>query len=274
MLKLYVYGYLNRVSSSRRLERECGRNIEVMWLLRRLQPDFKTIADFRRDNAVALRAACAAFVQFCRRGGLLGGKRVGIDGSKFEAAASRDSVMTRAQLTRDRAEIEKRIAQYLAQLDQADEDNEDGTGLQRNRVQRALERLKRRDERLERFEQAMDAEGRDEHCETEPESRLMRSGREGTVLGYNVQTAVDEASGVIVHHEVTQESGDTRLLLPTAQGAQRALRGRDARGAGRCGLRQRRASAALRGQRHDGDGATPGDPWGARRPDPEGAVPL
>jgi hypothetical protein len=174
LLKLYVYGYLNRVSSRRRLERECARNTEVMWRLRRLRPDFKTIADLRRDNAVALRAACSAFVQFCRRGGLLGGKRVGIDGSKFKAAASRDSVMTRAQLTRDRAEIEKRIAQYLAQLDQADEHNEDGAG-------RAA-----------------------------------------------------------------------------------CTRGRDARGAGRCGLRQRRASAALRGQRHDGDGAAPGDRRGAR----------
>ncbi|MCZ8103411.1 MAG: transposase, partial [Burkholderiales bacterium] len=87
LLKLYVYGYLYRVSSSRRLERECARNTEVMWLLWRLRPDFKTIADFRRDNAVALRAACAAFVQFCRRGGLLGGKRVGVDGSRSKAAA-------------------------------------------------------------------------------------------------------------------------------------------------------------------------------------------
>lgn len=226
LLKLYVYGYLNRVSSSRRLERECARNVELMWLLRRLRPDFKTIADFRRENAAALQAACAAFVEFCRRGGLLGGKRVGIDGSKFKAAASVDRVMRRAQVSRDRAEIEQRIAAYLEQLDRADEQGADGAALERARVQQALERLKRRGERLDRFEQAMNEGERDEHCETEPQARLMRSGREGTVLGYNVQSAVDDASGVIVHHEVTQEPGDTRSLLPTAQGAQRALEAR------------------------------------------------
>jgi transposase len=225
LLKLYVYGYLSGVSSSRRLERECARNIELMWLLKRLKPDFKTIADFRKDNARALGAACAAFVQFCRKAELLGGKRVAIDGSKFKAAASIDEVMRRSQVQRDRARIEERVAAYLKRLDRADEQagGPEGAALERAHVQRALERLKRRGERLDRFEQAMDDSGSDEHCDTEPQARLMRSGREGTVLGYNVQTAVEETSRVIVHHEVTQEPGDTRLLLPTAQGAQQAL---------------------------------------------------
>ena len=223
LLKLYVYGYLNRVSSSRRLERECARNIELMWLLRRLRPDFKTIADFRRVNTAALQGACGAFVEFCRQGELLGGKRVGIDGSKFKAAASVDQVMRRAQVARDRIEIGKRVAAYLEQLDRADEQDTDGAGLERARVQQALEKLKRRSERLDRFEQAMQDGAKDEHCASEPQARLMRSGREGTVLGYNVQTAVDDTSGTIVHHEVTQEPGDTRLLLPTAQGAQQAM---------------------------------------------------
>jgi transposase len=223
LLKLYVYGYLNGLSSSRRLERECARNVELMWLLRRLKPDFKTIAEFRRVNTAALRAACGAFVEFCRQGGLLGGKRVGVDGSKFKAASSVDQVMRRAQVARDRVEIGKRVAAYLDQLDRADQQDTEGAGLERARVQQALERLKRRDERLDRFEQAMQDAGKDEHCATEPQARLMRSGREGTVLGYNVQTAVDDSSGLIVHHEVTQEPGDTRLLLPTAQGAQQAL---------------------------------------------------
>lgn len=227
LLKLYVYGYLNGVSSSRRLERECERNVELMWLLRRLRPDFKTIADFRRDNAGALQAACASFVAFCREGGLLGGKRVAIDGSKFRAAGSIDRVMRRAHVVRDRAQIGERIAAYLAQLDEADARGADGAAIERAQVHEALAKLKERGERLDRFEQAMDAEARDEHCETEPEARLMRSGREGTVLGYNVQTAVDDASGVIVHHAVTQEPGDTRSLLPVALGAQQALGGRE-----------------------------------------------
>lgn len=223
LLKLYVYGYLNRVSSSRRLERECARNVELMWLLRRLKPDFKTIADFRKDNAVALRGACAAFVEFCRKAGLLGGKRVGVDGSKFKAAASIDQALRRKQVLRDRAELDQKITEYLAQLDRADEQDAQSAHLERSQVQSALAKLQRRSQRLERFEQALAEGDKNEHCATEPEAQLMRSGRDGTVLGYNVQVAVDDQSGTIVHHEVTQEPGDTRSLLPTAQAAQQAL---------------------------------------------------
>lgn len=222
LLKLYVYGYLNRVSTSRRLERECQRNVEVMWLLRRLQPDFKTIADFRKDNGVALRAACRRFVEFCREAQLLSGHLVAIDGSKFKAAGSIDQARTRKQVLRDRAQIEQQVQAYLQQLDQADQ-QAPTVELERQRVKEALQRLSRRSEQLDQAEQAMDAAGLDEHCSTEPEARLMRSAREGTVLGYNVQTAVEADSGLIVHHEVTDEPGDTRLLQPMAQQTKEAL---------------------------------------------------
>lgn len=219
LLKLYLYGYVNQVTSSRRLERECHRNLEVLWLLRRLAPDFKTIADFRKDNGAAIRQACRGFIEFCRQAGLLGGRLVAIDGSKFKAAASKYQALTRKQLERDRTRLERQVAGYLAALDQADQ-RDAGVELAHAQVQAALQRL-------ERYEQAMDEGSRNEHCPTEPDARLMRSGREGTVLGYNVQTAVDEASGLIVHHAVSQDAGDSRLLQPMAEQAQAALGGED-----------------------------------------------
>lgn len=222
LLKLYVYGYLNRVSTSRRLERECQRNVEVMWLLKRLCPDFKTIADFRKDNGQAIRAACGAFIEFCRDARLLKGHQVAIDGSKFKAAASIDQSLTRNLVKRDRALIEEKIQEYLQRLDHAD-NAECQSDLDRERVQEALEKLHRRKKRLEVFERGMQASGLNEHCATEPEARLMRSGRDGMVLGYNVQTAVEASTGLIVHHEVTDEPGDTRQLLPIAEGAKAAL---------------------------------------------------
>jgi transposase len=215
---LYVYGYINQVNTSRRLERECRRNLEVLWLLGRLAPDFKTIADFRKDNCVAIRQCCRAFIQFCRQAGLLSGRLVAIDGSKFKAAASKDQALNRKQLNRDRTLIEQQVASYLARLDQADREDTE-LGLTQARVQAALRRL----ERLDRYEQAMDAGSREQHCETEPDARIMRSGRDGMVLGYNVQTAVEADSGLIVHHEVTQDTGDNRQLLPMAKQAKAEL---------------------------------------------------
>jgi len=218
LLKLYVYGYLNQVSTSRRLERECQRNLEVLWLLGRLTPDFKTIADFRKDNGEAIRQCCRAFIQFCRQAGLLNGRLVAIDGSKFKAAASKDQALNRKQLNRDRAKIEQQVAGYLARLDEADQQDAE-IGLTHERVQAALQRL----ERLDRYEQAMDVGERNQHCDTEPDARIMRSGRDGMVLGYNVQTAVEADSGLIVHHEVTQDTGDNRQLLPMAEQAKTVL---------------------------------------------------
>ena len=120
LLKLYIYGYLNRVQSSRRLEREAGRNVEVMWLLGRLAPDHKTIADFRKDNSLALRKVCARFVELCREMGLLATASVAIDGSKFKAVNNRDRNFTRAKVERRRAQLEESVARYLSQLDTAD----------------------------------------------------------------------------------------------------------------------------------------------------------
>ncbi len=222
LLKLYVYGYLNQVRSSRRLEKECHRNLEVIWLIKRLSPDFKTIADFRKENASAIKGACQAFIQFCRQADLLTGRLVAIDGSKFKAAASKDRALTRKQLRERRKRVEWLVDTYLNQLAKADGEDVN-VEMESDHVQRALQRLEVEGVQLDDIESEMDARDSNQHCATEPEAKLMRSGREGTVLGYNVQTAVDADSGLIVHHEVTDRSADSQDLQPMAEGAKAIL---------------------------------------------------
>jgi transposase len=216
LLKLYVYGYLNQTRSTRRLEKECHRNLELLWLMRRLAPDFKTIADFRKDNEKAIRGACRAFIHFCRQADLLTGRLVAIDGSKFKAAASKDSVIRRAQLPEQRQRIDHMIGRYLQQLDQADADDQH-IELESASVKKALKQLQQEKTALDKVEAQMDERGRNQACMTEQDATLMRSGREGMVVGYNVQSAVDADSGLIIHHEVTDEGDDRRQLYPMAQ---------------------------------------------------------
>ena len=219
LLKLYLYGYLSRVRSSRRLERECHRNVEVMWLLGRLVPDHKTIAEFRRANGKGLRAACAAFVRFCRNAGLLGGEWVAIDGSKFQAVASNDKAVMRKQLKREQAKLEERIAAYLAELDRCDREEGD-TPIREEQLKAALDALERQGQRLT----LMDESGESQHVAGEPEAKLMRT-RAGTQVAYNVQTAVDAKHDLVVAHEVTSEATDNRSLEPMAKAAKQALGG-------------------------------------------------
>jgi transposase len=222
LLKLYVYGYLNQVRSSRRLEKECHRNLEVLWLMKRLAPDFKTIADFRKDNAVAIKGACQAFIRFCREADLLTGRLVAIDGSRFKAAGSRDRALTRKQLRERRKRVDRLVDLYLSQLDKTDAEDI-STEMEHERVQLALRKLEAQGVQLDEAESAMDEDGTNQFCATEPEARLMRSGREGQILGYNVQAAVDTDSGLIVHHEVTQDGNDQNQLQPMAEGSKAAL---------------------------------------------------
>ena len=216
LLKLYIYGYLNQTRSSRRLEKECHRNLELLWLMKRLAPDFKTIADFRKDNGDAIRSACREFIQFCRQANLLSGRLVAIDGSKFKAAASKDSVTRRAQLPEQRQRIDDLIDRYLQQLNQADED-EQHAELDTASVKAALKQLQQQKMALIEVEAQMGERGRNQACITEPDAKLMRSGREGMLVGYNIQSAVDADSGLIIHHEVTDESDDRRQLYPMAK---------------------------------------------------------
>lgn len=220
LLKLYLYGYLNEVRSSRRLERECSRNIEVMWLLRRLAPDFKTIADFRRDNSAAIVGAGRAFVLFCRDQGLFTARLVALDGSKFRAAASAKRVIGRREIAEEAARLDRRIADYLAGLDESDACEPDEAP---SATTAALEALKTRRAELDRLSAKLDTEERNTLVEGEPDARPMGIGKGPKPPSYNVQTAVDADTGLIVHHEVTTEPTDNRLLYLMAKATKDTL---------------------------------------------------
>jgi transposase len=225
LLKLYVWGYLNELRSSRKLERECGRNVELMWLVRKLAPDFKTIADFRRDNAAGIVAASRALVGFCRAQGLLG-RVVAMDGSKFQAAASARRVIGTKKIDKAEARIDEKIKEYLAGMDAADsaEAEQEQVLADAAGVAAALAALDARKAALARQCAALAASGRTTLVEGEAEARALKL-RGRTVPVYNVQTAVDAESGVIVHHEVITDAGDNRQLEPMAKAAQAALGG-------------------------------------------------
>ena len=222
LLRLYLYGYLNEVRSSRRLERECRRNIEMMSLLGRLAPDFKTIADFRRDNSPALVGACRAFVLFCRDQGLIGGRTVAIDGSKFRAAASPRRIMGRREIDKISARIDARVAEYLAKLDEADAQKAEPADT--SQVRSALETLKSRAAALEAMRAALDESGRSTVVQGEIDARPMGVGAARKPPSYNLQAAVDTGTSLILHHDVTTEATDNRLLHPVAKEAKQVLR--------------------------------------------------
>lgn len=220
LLKLYIWGYLNEVRSSRRLERECRRNVEAMWLLRRLAPDFKTIADFRRDNGSAIVGACRAFVILCRDAGLFSARLVALDGSTFRAAASRKKIINQEKIADEMGRLDGRIAAYLACLDETDEaEAGDAPGA----VAAALGALRARRAELGRLASRLEADGRTSLVEGEEDARPMGRGGGPKPPSYNVQTAVDADSGMIVHHEVTDEASDNRLLYPMAKATKDSL---------------------------------------------------
>ncbi len=219
LLKLYVYGYLNRVQSSRRLEREAGRNVEVMWLTGRLVPDHKTIADFRKDNGPAIRKVCAQFVALCRQLELLADASVAIDGAKFKAVNTRDKNFTRAKMKRRMAQIEESVERYLHQLDSADrqEPSLARTTKKEHLTKKAI-KLKEEMQRLIVLEAQMLATPDQQISLTDPDARSMAtSGRGSGMVGYNVQAAVDTKHHLIVAHEVTNVGTDRAQLANMAK---------------------------------------------------------
>ena len=226
LLKLYIYGYLNRVQSSRRLEREAGRNIEVMWLLGRLAPDHKTIADFRKDSGLALRKVCACFVELCREMGLLTTASVAIDGSKFKAVNNRDKNFTRAKVERRRAQLEESVARYLSQLDTADrQEPTEALAVKVTTLKEKLAKVKEAMGKLALYEKQMLASPDQQISLTDPDSRSMAtSGRGSGVVGYNVQVAVDTEHHLIVTHEVTNSGSDRAQLANIAKQAKAVLK--------------------------------------------------
>jgi transposase len=219
LLKLYIYGYLNRVQSSRRLEREAGRNVEVMWLTGRLVPDHKTIADFRKDNGPAIRKVCSRFVALCRQLGLLAEASVAIDGSKFKAVNNRDRNFTAAKMKRRMAQIEESVARYLHQLDSADRQEPSlARTMRTTRLKEKIERLKEEMGRLKELDARRQETPDQQISLTDPDARSMAtSGRGSGTVGYNVQAAVDREHHLIVTHEVTNVGNDRSQLSHMAK---------------------------------------------------------
>jgi transposase len=213
LLKLYIYGYLNHVSSSRRLERESQRNVELMWLLGRLQPDFKTIADFRKDNGEAIRKVCREFVELCRRLDLFTQALVAVDGSKFKAVNNRDKSHTTGKMKKRLEQIDRCIDRYLRGLERADRDSSDVAQAKAKRLSEKITVMRNQAKRLQQIEKQLLAHPDKQISETDPDARSMATSGRGTgIVGYNVQVAAEAKHHLIVHHEVTNVGHDRNAL--------------------------------------------------------------
>jgi transposase len=221
MLKLYIYGYLNRIRTSRKLDRECQRNVELMWLMRKLRPDFKTIADFRKDNRKAFRGVFRQFVQLCKEMGLLGGELVAVDGSKFKAVNSGERNFSQKKLEKRLKEIDQKVERYLDEMDRADK-QEQQNDITAEDLKQKIERLKERKGRYNELLKELKASGQSQISLTDPDSRAMPLTPKGEV-SYNVQTAVDSKHHLIVEQDVTNEGLDNHQLYPMAHRSQELL---------------------------------------------------
>ena len=224
LLKIYIYGYLNRIQSSRRLERETQRNVEMMWLTRRLTPDFKTIADFRHDNGKGIRNVCKTFVSLCRQLNLFSEAIVAIDGSKFKAVNNRDKNFTPHKLEARIKQVEESIERYLTTLDTIDRTQPAEAKIKSKDLKEKLAKLKGKMKYLQGIGQQLKQQPDGQLSLTDPDSRSMATSGRGTgMVGYNVQTAVDTQHHLIVAHEVTNEGHHRHQLANMATQAKEAI---------------------------------------------------
>lgn len=224
LLKLYIYGYLNRIASSRRLEREAQRNVELMWLIGRLAPDFKTIADFRRDNGIGIRNVCRHFVRLCRDLKLFSLAIVAIDSSKFKAVNSRDRNFTSGKVDKREQQIEQSIQRYLAALETADRTQPAEVEAKTERLREKITTLRDQVRRMGAIREQLKRQPDGQLSQTDADARSMISQAKGTgVVGYNVQAAVDAKHHLIVAHEVTNIGSDRAHLTKMAIAARDAM---------------------------------------------------
>jgi transposase len=225
LLKLYLYGYLNRIQSSRRLERECQRNVELMWLTHRLAPDFKTIADFRRDNGKGIRNVCRRFVLLCRELKLFTQAVVAIDSSKFKAVNNRERNYTPGKIERRERELEESIQRYLDALDTADRTHPAELQSKTQRLQGKVQKMRQRLKELQAIKSQLEVLPDRQLSQTDPDARAMttHSAKGTAMVGYNVQTVVDTKNHLIVAHEVTNTGSDRAQLSAMGQAAREAM---------------------------------------------------
>ena len=222
ILKLYIYGYLNRLRTSRTLERECQRNVELMWLMRKLRPDFKTIADFRKENRQAFRGVFRQFVLLCKEMELLGGELVAVDGSKFKAVNRGQRNFSQKKLEKRLKEIDQKVERYLHEMDRADRQQHPAKEVSAEELKQKIEGLKERKGRYEELLKELKASGEKQVSLTDPDSRAMALTPKGEV-SYNVQTAVDSKHHLIVEQDVTNDGLDNHQLFVMAQSTKQIL---------------------------------------------------
>lgn len=208
ILKLYLYGYLNRIRSSRRLEHEALRNIEVIWLLKKLRPDFKTIADFRKDNKKSLKAVFRDFTKLCDEWDLFGKELVAIDGSKFRACNSKRNNYNTKKLERHIKYINEKIEKYMQELDEGDTAEADDRKPDKEEVNRRLKELRERKEKYETYKKELKEKGKNEISTTDPDARLMCNNNNNVDVSYNIQTTVDAKHKLIADFKVSQRPND------------------------------------------------------------------
>jgi len=216
LLKLYLYGYLNRIRSSRRLEDEANRNLELIWLLEKLAPDFKTIADFRKNNKKALKELFKDFSRLCKEWGLYGKETIAVDGTKFKASNSKKNNFNEKKLKRHIKYLDEKIDRYFEELEENDELEKEDRKLSEKEIKEKIEALKKRKDRYEQMEEKLEESEENEISTTDPDSRLMSSGNGRVDVSYNVQTAVDSKHKLIVEFEVTTQPNDLGYLSPIA----------------------------------------------------------
>ena len=228
LLKIYIYGYLNRVQSSRRLERETQRNVELIWLTGRLTPDFKTIADFRKDNGKAIRSVCREFIVLCRELNLFSEAIVAIDGSKLKAVNNRDKNFTDRKLKARMQQLEESIARYMSELDRADREPALVTEARVEHIKEKVATVKKQMRQLKQIGKQMAQAPDGQVSLTDPDARSMATSGRGTgMVGYNVQTSVDTKHHMIVAHEVTNVGHDREQLSPMADKTSEAIDEKD-----------------------------------------------
>lgn len=223
LLKLYIYGYVNRIRSSRQLERATYQNIEMMWLIHKLHPDFKTIADFRKNNISALKKVCREFTLLCKEQGLFDGELVAIDGSKFSAVNHNSKCYTKASLERKQAEIDEKVAAYLEELELCDANEVDSFNPHVPNLQEKIAALKARKQELSAYQQHLDETGEKQIALTDPDSRMMRASTGRKDVSYNIQIASDAKHALLVAYDVTNARNDQNELSRMAIKAQEIL---------------------------------------------------
>jgi transposase len=222
LMKLYIYGYLNGIRASRKLEAECHRNIDLMWLIRKVEPDFKTIADFRKDNLEAIAGVFCEFSMFCHKHDLFGKQLVAIDGSKFQGNSSKDRNFSEPKLERLIEHFQERIDQFLKLMEEADKEEVEDVSLQKEKLQEVIESLKKKKEEKKSLLNRLKESGESQISLTDPDARRLHSG-DGSLVGYNVQLAIDSGNKLIAAYKVTNAPNDLNQLTPMALAAKEAL---------------------------------------------------